>query len=416
MKKILVSLFLLIVSCSSLKAIDIKIKYDSTKQQKYSLFFNARIDAYGYFDSYAGVESQNGLVYYMPARPDIDSETGLDLNYDLAPTTRFSIAATRLAMGGTIEFNDKNSVEALIEVDFLGTNTASINTFRMRHAYAKLNLGNSSILFGQTSHLAVCDENLPGVVSSGAGFPYSVTIRPVQFAFSQRFLDNNLELSASASMFGGSELDYQNRSMTPDFSLKVRYGDVSSSNVSLFGGYRVLQIDGYDNRMEAFYGGLSMKWDLGGGYMLRGMGVYGADMSSFLILGGYATSDQIEDVAVPLNSMSSYVDFSTPRFSGFEFGAFYGYQANMGAASSVDVSSVVGSPAVGVNSYWTLAPRVWYHYKSVSFGLEYVYSESNWMDHSSTTSGYQATEYYKGIGDGVITRNNRYVLLCRFTL
>lgn len=411
MKKTLLTL-LLIVCCGSALAIDIKIKQDSTKQQKYSLFFTGRIDTYGYFDSYTNVDSQNGLVYYMPSRPVYDSETGADLNFNEAPTTRFSIAATRLALGGAIQFNEQNSAEGYVELDFLGTNTNVISTFRLRHAYAKLNLGNSSILFGQTSHLIVCDENLPGVVSSGVGFPYSITTRPVQFRFSQKLFNSALELSAAASMYGSSELDYQSRAVLPDFSLRARYGDAASNNIALVGGYRSLKVGDDSERMNAFYAGVSAKLDIQDGYVLRGMAAYGADMSVFTVLGGYASSASTGEL-VPLNSMTAYLDFSTPRFGGFEFGAFYGYQTNLGANEMVDLNSVVSSPVEALNLYWSVAPRVMYHYRNFTFGLEYTFTQANWMKDEST--GLQSNEYYVGQGAGVLSNNSRYTILCRFT-
>ncbi len=407
MRKFLL-LFALALTTIYANAIEIKVSQDSTKQKKYSLNFTGRIEAYAFYDSYRSIDSRNGVQYMMPAKPVLDASKN-DINNE--GQLRFSAASTRFAIGGAIQLTDKNNVDAYIEADFMGLTANTMYSVRLRHAYARLNLGNSSILFGQTSHLALFEEIAPSTVSFGSGYPYNVLSRPVQFRFTQNFLDKFITLSAAASMFSGDEGAMESNAMVPDFSLRLTVGHFNSNCVSIIGGYKTLSpkleiVSDSKARMNAFYGGAMGKVVFGSNYAIRAFVMYGGDLTTLGMTGGFAPLEN-QNGYTPINTLSTWVDIATPQYCGFEFGVFGGYQRNLGSTKDI-VSSNIASAGLtlGINNFWRVAPRVWYHYKMLSFGLEYMYTEATWMDSWNN-------RYLTNL-NAPTSHDNRVTLLCRF--
>lgn len=411
MRQLLLSL-IITLSTLSANAIEIKVSQDTAKQKKYSLRFVGRVDAYAYSDSYKSVERHNGIQYLMPERPSYDPISGADLNF--GNQLRYSIATTRLGFGGAIQFNEKNSVEAYIEADFMANSTTSPSLVpRLRHAYAKLNLGNSSILFGQTSHLALYEEIAPNTVSFGAGYPFNVLSRPIQFRFTQTFADKFVSLSIAASMFNGNtQMQMQSRAMTPDISIRATVGDPNKNSIAVMAGFKSIMpemdiVSDKSERMNAFYGGIMGRVTIGKGFAIRAFGLVGGDLSTLSMAGGFAPLLDLEGYA-PVSTLSTWLDFATPRYAGFEFGVFAGYQQNLGSTTDILSTEIVtANSLLGIANYWRVSPRMWYHYKMLSFGLEYMYTEAIWM-HTWDN------RYIDNLSLPTAS-NNRITVLCRFT-
>ncbi len=411
MKKIFTLVLMLFVAHSA-SAFEIPLSKDSTKNEKYKFFIKGRIDTYAFFDSHTTLGAANGLTYSGPTMPDYEYGTLNDLNN--AAQLRYSIGASRIGGGGSIQFSEKNSVDAYVEVDF--TNQDSGSAFigiRLRHAYARLNLGNSSILFGQTSHLSMYDEIAPGLVQFGGGFPFNTLSRPVQFRFSQRF-SGNMSLDVALSMSDGSEYQQQAFAMTPDLTARFTVGNPKGHTLAVFAGFKSIKpglttyVSDEDARMNAFYGGITGQVVAPDALAVSGALFYGGDLSSVGMIGGYAASADLSGYSA-INTLSAWLNVTTMRYNGFEFGAFVGYQANMGTMSAIDEDSVVAlGAAAGVDNYWMVGPRAWYHYNMLSFGLEYMYGESTWME------GYN-DQYQSSGATYPPTSNNRVTLLARFT-
>lgn len=390
-------------------AVEIPIKQDTTKKTRYSLFITGRVDAAFYTDSYTNVESRDGLQYMMPARPKYDPITGEDLNY--VGKLRFNIASTRIGIGTKITFNEKTSIDALIETDFMGVSANIMQSLRLRHAYLRLNLGRSSILVGQTNHLAMVDQIAPPTVTYAAGYPINLQARPIQIQFSQQL--GIVNLAAAAAMYTSDIKDMQALAMTPDFSVRVTVGDFNRNVIGLVGGFKSImpQLTSYvsdkQERMNSFYAALFGRVTMGKGYAIRAYAIYGGDLSALGLTGGFAPLLDHAGYA-PTNTVSAWIDFATPRFAGFEFGIFGGYQQNLGTMTDIDLGGMVmAGTTTGLQNFWRVAPRVWYHFKMLSFGFEYMYSQSLWA--------HQWNDRYLSTMNLPATRNNRYTLLARFT-
>lgn len=411
MKKRLLLLAFFSISIAA-SALEIPLKTDSTKKTKYSILLTGRIDAAFYTDSYKSIEQRDGLQYLMPARPDYDPLTGEDLNY--AGQLRFNVASTRLGVGTKITFQNNISIDALIETDFMGLSSSVMQSLRLRHAYFRLNVKNTSILVGQTDHLAMVDQITPPTVTYGGASPINLQSRPIQIRVSQK-VGKIVELSGALSMYTGDEFQMQAWAMTPDIAVRLAVGDYKKNVIGLVAGFKSIQpqftkiVEDKNARMNAFYAAIFGRLTLGKGYAIRAYAIYGGDLCPLGLTGGFAPVANNTSYAA-IHTVSTWIDFSTPRFKGFELGLFGGYQQNLGSSVDIDPRVIVGSANTrGVQNFWNIAPRVWYHFKMLSFGFEYMYSQALWAADGKWDDRYLSTQTLSP------SRNNRYTLLARFT-
>ncbi len=408
-KTLLTTLLISTLTLGSSSAIEIKLTTDSTKSERVKLWINGRIDVYSFVDTYQTVDLFHGLQYITAARPVIDPTTMEDLSH--SGELRFNVASTRLGIGSSYDFNERNGVMGYVEGDFINPNGSSLLGFRLRHAYIQLTLGSSQLLFGQTTHLSLYEEIAAPTVTFGGGYPYSILSRPIQFRFTQNFLDGKLKLDAAASMFWGEQFEWQADAMTPDLSIRLTLGRPKTNTLAIFGGYKSLMpqnsLLAYSKaRVNAFYGGAMGKLAFDRIITIRAGVIYGGDLSTLGLSGGFAPSINL-DTYHTVNTLSTWIDLSSDRYYGFEFGLFGGFQQNLGANSPIALNELqsVGL-TYGIDNYWALSPRVWYNYKMLYFGLEYTYSQANWMNSSN--------DQYRPSADLSVAHNNRVTLLCRF--
>ncbi len=401
--------FILLFTFAGANAIEIEIKQDTTKNRDYKLWFMGRIDLYAYMDSQRGISVCEGLQYITPASPVINDQ-GIYVNELGEGTLNFNIAASRFGIGGSMNLSNSSSIMGYVEADFLAQTSSSTLAFRLRHAYAKYTKGQSSFLFGQTTHLALNEALASPTVTFGSGYPFSVLARPVQFRYSYDFEGSSVGIDAAASIFWGAEFDYQTSSKTPEFALRLRVGNPKASGLSLTAGIKTLDlslgVSPETSKMTSHYLGFMGKLMLFDGYSLRGGTLYGGDLSTLGTMGGVAMKED-KIGYTPLWSLASYLDFSTKRYGGIEFGIFAGYQKNLGTTAPIsEVIYRTRSSYIDVDSQWRIAPRVWYHIDGLCFGLEYMYAESAWMKGTN--------EYYRPMGELLTGHNHRITLLARF--
>lgn len=375
---------------------------DSTK--KVAVRLTGRVDGLAFTDSYRSIENSGGIQYRFPMRPSYDAQ-GLDVNKD--PSLRFGIAATRLGIGADSKLSDKVSVGGFVEIDFLGNFTNGVGALRLRHAYFNIDIKNSRILIGQTSHLMHVDELVPMIVTFGSGAPLNALTRPIQFRFSQQIKRWNL--AAAVSMFP-SLMAMQGAAMTPDISARVMYKAPSGSMFGIAGGFQSLapRFEGMNKnaRMNTGYVELFGRYSFCGGYSFSLMGAYGGNMQSLGMTGGFAQTLNGDGYSA-LNTVSGWAHFQTKRYAGFQAVIFGGYQKNMGSALEINKDKISMTAAeVGLDDFFKIAPSVWYHYKMLSFGLEYMYTQAVWA--------HNIDNYYRASTVLPATDNHRFTLLARF--
>lgn len=395
-------LLALICAASSAAAVELT---DSTRKVRVRL--TGRVDAVAFTDTYRSAEVGGGLQYLFPSRPIFDLQ-GVDQNRD--GSLRFGISTSRLGVGASSQLTEKVSAEGYVEMDLMGpSSTNVVGPPRLRHAFVKVNIGRSGLLFGQTSHLMHVDELAPSTVTFGGGYPINTLARPIQIRFSQH-LGKRWAVVVAASMFAGHAGTMQSSAMTPDISARAIYKSANGSMVGAAGGFQSIEprMEGMNrnSRMNTGYAAVFEQANFCKGYAIRAFAAYGGNMDVFGLTGGFAPTSSLGGYSA-LITTSGWADFETAVYAGFQFGVFGGYQKNLGSDRLIDKTNIVtAKDQLGLDSFYRVAPRAWYHYKMLSFGLEYMYTEALWA-HTFNTH-YRATSTLAPVGD------HRVTLLARF--
>lgn len=403
-----------LVSASTLKEPKEK-KNKVVDTTKVNFKFGGRVDLLTYFDTYNSVENRNGAQYMFPMAPILNS-VGQDINFQ--NRLRVSVAPTRLNMTVNVpKLSPTAKAKAFVEVDFMGVNESVLGAIRLRHAYFSVDWKNQSLLVGQTSHLVMIDDIAPNVVTFGGGYPLNTLNRCIQFRFTQRFAKHS-SFDFAASILSGKESECQGLAVIPDFHARLNFGS-KTQQFGFAGGLKVLKpraltADSMRTSQKflsfdfaAYYKG-NFK-----GHTLTVYALWAQDANPLGTIGGYAPlladKGKLDYGYAPTSAISAWIDYQTPKYDGFSFGAIVGGQKNLGAFKEVDLSNpVVKStiPNFGIDKFLRVAPRILYDYKMLTFGLEYMYNIASWGKTFDTH--YRPTEMYPN------TFNNRVTLLARF--
>lgn len=377
-------------------------------KEKVQFRFGGRVDGYVFTDTYKGVESGGGLQYLMPARPVINPD-GTDENAE--GTLRFGIATTRLNVGAAYNFTEKFRSSAFVEIDFMGAGGANpLNLIRLRHAFLKLEWTRDELLVGQTSHLMLVDQIAPSTVIFGAGYPINPLSRPIQVRYTHQF-GKIVNLAVAASMFAGTEGQMQSVAMTPDIALRVMVGDPSRNMIGAAGSFKSIEprmevVHDRKARMNALSGAIFGIVHPIPQFSIRAFGIVGQDLQTLGMTGVFAPV-QGGTGYTPSTTASAWLDLAGDVGHGFSVGLFGGYQKNLGTFDPIITADVVTpSDQLGVDFFYRISPRVWYTYKKLSFGLEYLFTQASWSE--------KFDQYYLPQTLLPIATNHRVSLMARF--
>lgn len=389
-------------------------KNDTTKNIKTPAVrfrFGGRLDAQVFTDTYASKAANNGIFYYFPLAP-VYNDRGEDLNRE--NSMRFGVANSRLSVSATAPNVLGGEAGAYVETDFMGTGS-NVGVLRLRHAYMSLDWKRSTLLIGQTNNLSVPEEVFPNTVAHGAGTPLNPLSRIPQIRFSQRF-GERVRLTAAVGMYAGKQGEAQAYGLVPDFALRLSVGQatmVSFSAAVKSIRPRNLTADSTrtSRRMAAFNASVFGLHTFGGGHKLTAFFMWGQDISTLNMLGGYGP--RLRDVEAGENdygytatqTIATWLGFETKIMRGWQPGLLVGWTKNLGSGKPIDLA-LASIPDKGIDWYFRLSPRIWYHYKPLSFGLEYMYSLASW--------GRVFDDRYRPLQRHRNSQNHRLTLLARF--
>jgi hypothetical protein len=187
--------------------------------------FSGFVDCDIFFDSRQTVMSREGQWLFYPENVKTDAE-GVDIN---AKGT-YNILSIQTRVTGNISgpaiWGAQSS--ALIEGEFYGNINPNINTFRLRHAWIKLNWPKTELLTGQYWHPMYPVNCAPEVVSLNAGAPFIIFTRNPQVRLTQqagnfKFIAAALaQLDAPSTGPDGPSPKYMRNSMIPEVCLQVQ--------------------------------------------------------------------------------------------------------------------------------------------------------------------------------------------------
>jgi hypothetical protein len=222
MKKCLLILLILGYLCPLLKA-----QTTETKPPLFGISFSGYVQTDIFFDSRQTINMREGHFLLYPENKKPDAE-GNDINAKAA----YNILSIQSRLAGTITGPDALGAKTsgYIEAEFFGNSNPNINTFRLRHAYVKLNWAKTELMVGQYWHPMFVASCAPDPVSFNTGAPFVVFSRNPQVRLTQtmgkfKFILTALsQLDFTSSGPDGASPKYLRNSVLPEVDFQVQYG------------------------------------------------------------------------------------------------------------------------------------------------------------------------------------------------
>lgn len=379
MKKVFMSLALLVGVSGSVFAQKKGFDYKFYGQVRTDLFYNTRSNS----------ETVDGLFYMYPLDENLDPN-GHDLNG--VGNGNFYTLYTRLGVDVTGPMLGKAKTSAKVEVDFRGSGT-TYSLFRIRHVYFNLDWGKSALLVGQTWHPLYGDV-APEILNLNMGAPYQPFSRAPQIRY--RFTSNNFMLTAAAiwqsqylsvgpktnkpgETSTQKSQEFMKKSCVPEFYLGVDYKrpgliagaglHVSSitprtqsetENAVYFVNERVTGISG-----EAHVKYTKEDW------LVSAKTVLGTNLTQTSTVGGYGITS-IDEVTgkqqySPLRTSSTWVNVAYGK--KWRPALFFGYLKNLGATKEVPYGAL--GTGTTLDQLFTGTAELTYNIPHWKFGAEY---------------------------------------------
>ncbi len=403
------------------------------KAPAFGITFSGYVNTDIFFDTRQTVMAREGEWLFYPDNVKLDPN-GKDINsrgsYDiLSIQTRITGNIT-----GPDIFNAKTS--GLIECEFYGNINVNINTFRLRHAYVKLNWPKTELLLGQTWHPMYVPACFPETVSLNAGAPFLVFTRNPQVRLTRQLGNFSVLVSAlsqvDATSTGpdGPSPKYLRNSIIPEMALQVQYRVANEEKKTEFQigasadflmltprlGTDVVTRAAYDTvvnnlvthhdavvvnykttaKSTAFTGNIFAKLKLPAVTMKIG-GVYGENCYAFNLIGGYAVKSTIDPVRgivdyAAIRTASVWADFKT-NGTRWSTGIFGGFSRNLGAGT--DITGPYYSRGSNIDYLYRVAPRLILMVKKLKIASELDYTVAAY----GTTGGQGMVSNAKEVGN-----------------
>lgn len=216
---------------------EVKKTEPEKKAPLFGISFSGFVKTDFFFDSRQTVNARDGHFLLFPENEKPDKE-GNDIN--AKSSYNFLSIQTRLA--GSITGPDALGAKTsgYIEAEFFGNINPNINTFRLRHAYVKLNWKKAELLAGQWWHPMFVPECSPATVSFNTGAPFVVFSRNPQIKLSPSFGKFKLALTLLSQVDfmsdgpDGPNTKYLRNSVIPESNLLIQFATKNEKNGNEF--------------------------------------------------------------------------------------------------------------------------------------------------------------------------------------
>lgn len=249
-----------------------------------------------WLDSRQVVHSREGLFLFYPANISFD-KNGLDKNSGLNFNFTAITSRVNLKVDNQKAFGAK--ALAFIEADFSGVSNASINEFRLRHAYLKLSWKKDELILGQFWHPMFVTEVFPDVVSLNTGAPFQPFSRTPLAQYTRSIKNTKLIFAAIShrdfSTTGplGRSYTYLSNTAVPNLHMQVK----TEVGKSLLGGaidfkmIRPILVGDSNNINTNTLSSISLmayyKYSRKN-FTWKSKAILGQNLTDLLMLGGYA--------------------------------------------------------------------------------------------------------------------------------
>lgn len=353
-----------------------------------------------YYQNRESVESAEGLFYLFPKDRVLDAD-GKDLNE--SGRAGFFAFASRLGAQfyGPEIFGAKTN--GVLEADFSGGGSSSF-MFLLRQAYLRFDWEKSNLTLGQAWHPMT--EVYPETNNISLGTPYALNSRIPMVKYEYAFGDNRDYVLTGALMYqlthasigpnGRSSL-YQRYCGLPQFMLLAE-GNWGNFHVGLGGDYvkvapRTQNATG--KKLEKEYTeslvGMFRVWYKSSKFTAKGAVSYGADMSRFGSMSGYAATGTRSDGSftyTPVRSLDSWVFFKYG--SQWKVGLMAGMHKNLGLKDGKSILStdMVYMTGGAIDTSFRIAPHIAYTVQNLTLAIEYECTMVNYgsFENNATVS------------------------------
>lgn len=373
-------IFIIVFQISLIKSIFSQTEIEEKKD--IGIKFNGFIKSDYWFDSRKTAGAREDLFALYPLGESLD-KNGKDIN-DKA-SFNFSAITTRLTgnISGPDAFGAKTS--GVLEADFSGVTNDGINTFRLRHAYFKLNWEKQEILMGQFWHPMFVTEVFPSVISLNTGAPFQPFNRNPLIMWTYKMNKLYFKTSAIAqrdySNDGplGKNGMYMRNSLSPDFNFQIQYK--SEKQVAGVGvDYKILMpktvTDSNTVTNETFssWSALCYYKFTQNKFTVKLKGIYGQNMTDLSLMGGYAVKsiDTLTgaETYTPTQNLTSWINFLYGK--KIQAGLFCGFTRNLGTVDeNIGKYYALGS---NIDMVYRVAPSISFISEKVQFSLETEYT------------------------------------------
>ena len=372
------------------------------------------------YDSRQVEQLREGLFLLYPLNSNLD-KNGADINAN----SSFNMIAIGARLSGKITgpdvFGAKTS--GLLEGEFFGATNASINTFRLRHAFVKFNWTKTELLFGQTWHSLFTDECIPGTLNFNTGVPFQPFSRApqirVKYNISSRIrvsLATLTQRDFTSTGPGGAGYQYLSNAAVPEITLGLSYTRPKTDSTSLIGfgvvgefkqlQPRLVTADTLrtNKKIQSLAAAAYLQFE-NKRFGIKVKATYGENLYDQTMLGGYAIKYDSNSLA---NSDWDYTNIITGaiwmdafvNFGKVNVGIFGGYTQNMGSSFNIrnwNTSNSYYSRGSNIAYIYRIAPRVSYTVGSLRFGVEYDNTVAAYGNKRNSLGVVEAADIDRGI-------------------
>lgn len=404
----------------------------------FGIGFSGYVNTDIFFDTRQTVMAREGQWLFYPENIKADPD-GRDIN---AKGT-YNILSIQTRVTGNITGPDvfRARTSGMIEGEFYGNINANINTFRLRHAFVKLNWTKTELLLGQTWHPLYVPACSPEPVSLNAGAPFIVFARNPQVRVTGQLGNFKLLLAAISQVDNtstgpdGASPKYLRNSIVPEMAFQVQYGILNPAKKTefLIGvsvdylmltpriGTEVVKTPATDSvkgnvvhhydavvvnykttaKSTALTANFFVKLKLPK-VTLKAGAVYGGNCYAYSMIGGYAvksTPDPVRGIVdyATITTASGWVDVKT-NGTKWSTGIYGGFSKNLGAGT--EVNGPYYSRGADIDYLYRIAPRLILIIKKLKFASEVDY----------TVAAYGTTNKKGSVSDSKEVGNLRVLL------
>lgn len=344
-----------------------------------------------YLDTKEAVASREADVLLFPKKPEYDA-LGNDLTDDMcfhmvSFNSRINATATGLDAFGA-------AGKAVVEIDFFGTGENYANMVRMRHAFFELKWDGTALLMGQYWHPMFNPGVFPQVLGFGGGAPINTLSRDSQLRLTRTFtpvISGSFTISSQRDFTStgpnGASSMYKRQSGLPEVNLQFQYKTehILAASTIGFKSIQPSEVDpsgnDLDETLESWHSNLLLKYS-SDQIIVKLAGIYGQNMTNFVMLGGYAertvTPDHISYTNLITSSFWSEIITNNKMVNA---GLFMGLSQNHGAMDEIANNSGIVTANIyarggDIKSLIRVAPRITVTSGPLMWGFEYTWTSA----------------------------------------